>query len=737
MRSILRQQDQPRLLHRLPSQRQSMQASSYFPLDNVLDVSYLDSSLPNSRECDFYTNPTILSRLILHQKYEAAMRRSSTHSEEARTWVVVRRQTSPASSVSNQAATPSSPAKTTSQRSNVTSLSSLSEDDVNNTTLSSNRNGDVDCEYYSCRQLPIHMACGNLFRVVDPALKAQLEKLIATLVVAFPEACSQRDHQHRMPLHEAIWYRAGPETISALLIAYPDAVSMRDKYGRYPMALNECRDSPYRTQIRHMLLQGRDFWNTARTEAKLRLKHRTVPADLQSVASQSVLAASVTSTDDNSMYTRGDSVRQGRAGPGYQQLSPTITGCGEYKLTITSWSQLEHRTNTLEEKLAESMQENYETGKEATKLRVSKAKFQAKYDVLMGTGLGKQIELLQNEKIALEVQVRDLQQLAPLAEVRSFPLNQDHPMDKLVPQNIVLHCQPEVTVDVELQVLREENVRLKAGMGLLSQKHKDYQRRLDFAESLLDDMEDPEDFPFFDDNATDYSTIFTISTGTPKEKRIHTPRRPEPEKRVLSPALQQVRPKSAMKNFMPVEDVSQNKPSFMDPLDPSLLEMSREDDLESILKGAQEYFDKSSGLTRRLADSMSLPTSRMTSQITLPSILEKPDGQSSRDSRSGSFNSGQFSTEEKESALDDEIIESSLHTAIADSDNLTVLLQETARLYSALPRDASIPPSLSPNVSDVTLQLARMELEHGSVNFEDLLAEAAQIYSGSSNVSHF
>jgi hypothetical protein len=192
-----------------------------------------------------------------------------------------------------------------------------------------------------------------------------------------------------------------------------------------------------------------------------------------------------------------------------------------------------------------------------------------------------------------------------------------------------------------------------------------------------------------------------------------------------------------MKNFMPVEDVSQNKPSFMDPLDPSLLEMSREDDLESILKGAQEYFDKSSGLTRRLADSMSLPTSRMTSQITLPSILEKPDGQSSRDSRSGSFNSGQFSTEEKESALDDEIIESSLHTAIADSDNLTVLLQETARLYSALPRDASIPPSLSPNVSDVTLQLARMELEHGSVNFEDLLAEAAQIYSGSSNVSHF
>jgi len=74
MRAILEPKDQPRLLHRSTKKPFSPGGSKKSP-----------------RECDFYKNPTLSSRLILHQKYSAATRQLQQYPEEAAIWVCVKR----------------------------------------------------------------------------------------------------------------------------------------------------------------------------------------------------------------------------------------------------------------------------------------------------------------------------------------------------------------------------------------------------------------------------------------------------------------------------------------------------------------------------------------------------------------------------------------------------------------------------------------------------------------------
>jgi hypothetical protein len=233
--------------------------------------------------------------------------------------------------------------------------------------------------YYSLRQLPIHVACSNLFRHVDARLREQLEKLITHLVVVHPEGCLQVDHEGRLPLHEAIWHNCTAATVSILLMAAPATIHARDKYGKSPLELNLNRCAAItnfvgnsnsggsgsdheptipstgttagnmalslqqlqeQRRIHDLLQKGVQFWEHARQEAMLRMKHGgkppPVPSSSQgghnnssaalnaslhslgvkSVDSISVLAASSLNSEGSShtLWTADQSRDYGRAG---------------------------------------------------------------------------------------------------------------------------------------------------------------------------------------------------------------------------------------------------------------------------------------------------------------------------------------------------------------------------------------------------------------------------------------
>lgn len=271
-------------------------------------IDSLDGKVHALKQCDFYTNPTILSRLILNQKYSSALNRLKNHPEEASVWVCSKRNPFKGRELPNS-------------QLNVVSRPSMRR---------LNSKLDPQLLDYSIRQLPIHVACNSLFRC-SPQQKKEVERLITRLAVVYPDGCEKPDHNGKLPLHEAIWHNASPETLSVLLMASPSTLHERDKFGRAPMELNRCRSGQDKEQVKDMLLRGVAYWESARDEAVSLTKRNDDKDVLKSISMRLQKGASL--------------------GDMEQELVEPIT-----------WKKLEQRAIYLEQLLSEMYETNYEMG---------------------------------------------------------------------------------------------------------------------------------------------------------------------------------------------------------------------------------------------------------------------------------------------------------------------------------------------------------------------------------------
>jgi hypothetical protein len=315
-------------------------------------------------EVDFYKNPTVLSRMILFQKYANANKRCRDHPEEASVWVCAKRKSNVTQSISPfHGMFEKSRRRTSAQRGGgLTPRHPQSQQQP----------GYVhDENEYSLRQLPIHIACTSLAFSHDPVSRKELELLIVRLVVTYPDGCSEFDHGGKLPLHEAIWSNATPETTAMLLMASPASIDQRDKFGRTPMELNNRRSGGNKSEIRDMLNLGVPYWDHARQEAKLRLKSATIRPCDKSIASTSVMNTSQATIE--TLNTTA-SVNYDSA-PLPKDLATTRKPRIEIKseeITPTAWGQLERRVILLEQLLAEMCEKNYELSGVVEKLKKAK-----------------------------------------------------------------------------------------------------------------------------------------------------------------------------------------------------------------------------------------------------------------------------------------------------------------------------------------------------------------------------
>ena len=195
-------------------------------------------------EVDLAENPTTLCRLITHQYYERAIDRVNRRPKEAKTWLV--------SGV--------------------------------------------------YRFLPLHMACDSLERVKeDPETEQQVNDLITLLVVTYPDGCYAPDPLQRLPIHQALWHRADPETISILLMGYPEALHTRDHEDRNLMEICDEAGGTYETSVKELLCLDLEFWKKSAMEAKLRMKRSNIAWAGSEVESTDPLAAS--QVDLESVFT--------------------------------------------------------------------------------------------------------------------------------------------------------------------------------------------------------------------------------------------------------------------------------------------------------------------------------------------------------------------------------------------------------------------------------------------------
>lgn len=293
--------------------------------------------------CDFYANPTVLSRLILHQKYAAAMKRLSKHPMEASTWVCRAR------AKNDEGCRAPAPCRNAALRigrigprvgrHHLPPRSPKKVPPVYNP----HQERDGQLFSYSYRQLPIHSACQNLgLYNSDTAspLKTELENLIVRLILAYPAGCQHPDHVGRYPLHGAIRYAAPRlDVITLLLTAAPTILAVKDLTGCTPQETNrlvatKTAHTLQRQRIGKLLLKGRSFWEEVRHQAMRQSKRA---ADHETVWSDPLPAPLANQ----------------------QTVQPL------------AWSQLEQRCNVLEQLLTESIRQNH---------RVQRQLFQTQID---------------------------------------------------------------------------------------------------------------------------------------------------------------------------------------------------------------------------------------------------------------------------------------------------------------------------------------------------------------------
>ena len=226
--------------------------------------SSLSSSLEH--EVDFYQNPSVLGRLILTQQFHSAAKRLQNAPNEASIWLV----SSPDNIIN-----PSSSRKRPATRMGLLQRSD-SWPSPNNRYKGESNHRNIDATV-PIRQLPLHMACTCFLKTKNASAGEKLDMLIKRLVETYPQACSERDHRGRLPLHEAISWGASAESISIILMAYPEALQEKDYRGLFPQEVLLFRqrsgaNSKDLKEIDKLLRRVYQIWHQSRTEAILRLK---------------------------------------------------------------------------------------------------------------------------------------------------------------------------------------------------------------------------------------------------------------------------------------------------------------------------------------------------------------------------------------------------------------------------------------------------------------------------------
>jgi hypothetical protein len=493
MRSILDPKDQARLLHHRSPAHHKVSSPSLSQAPPAQPKSVKHEKKKRERECDFYINPTLTSRLILHQKYTAAIRRLQQHTSEASVWVCVKRKQTPV------------------PKSKVDDAAESNHDDDDS---------------YSMRQLPLHMACQDLARVgIEASNRAQLEELIAHLILAYPAACSKQDHSGCFPLHEAIWYTATPETVSHLLCGAPEIANTNDQYGRSCIYLNRhCRSRTPEDQARVqvMLQRGRAFWETALQEARLRLCHRNVPASSVSIDSMSVLATAADDNndydtdkdgDDSTIQTTNDAslaarTEQSASDDKIGMKSSTKNANTDYAQTLTpwSWSQLEQRAQRLEHLLAEALENYFKVSVAKSKLEVSQSETERKYRLLSASTGNDQLGHLEQENAQLK---RENQQLQELLQRNNLTLDEgttdSKPMNVSVRKDIMTEDMAAAEI---IKSLQEDKGKLEIKVDVLTRQNMDYERKLGYFEKVLESFSKSQQ-----ESEEDALTITSAATG--------------------------------------------------------------------------------------------------------------------------------------------------------------------------------------------------------------------------------
>lgn len=336
------------------------------------------------RQVDFYKNPTILSRLILNEKYASALKRLKNYPDEASTWVCSKRNPFKGKDIQSYIKRSQSSRRSLSSAQSIRRLNSKLDPKL------------LD---YSIRQLPIHVACSSLFRA-SSAQRADLELLITHLAVMNPDGCQQPDHEGKFPLHEAVWHNASPETISVLLMASPSMLHERDKYGRSPLELNRYRSGENKEQIKDMFHRGVAYWESARTEALMHTNKGTTG-------------------DEEGSILRSISKRLERGG-----------GDSDYDLVEpVTWKKLETRAKYLEQLLSSAYEKNYELGELVDSLSNEKMQLQDELNRLeyasglmrSAIDLSEEIDYLNKEISLLQEQLKEKEQ--PTSHRAEFDLD--------------------------------------------------------------------------------------------------------------------------------------------------------------------------------------------------------------------------------------------------------------------------------------------------------------------------
>jgi hypothetical protein len=371
-------------------------------------------------EVDFYRNPTILSRLILNQKYASAITRLRKKPSEASVWVCGKRKPRKGKSRVN---TP-----------------------------------------FSFRQLPIHFACTNLGRECDSRAQSTLNELITSLIVAYPAACREVDHKERLPLHEAISHGAMPETISMFLMAYPKSVHSPDKLGRTPKEINQYGTGECKKRVENMLSLDVDFWVQAHSEAILRLQHASPvrpSEDSQTIPSTSVLASSRADEESVSIPVEEDD--------GGDESD------GDNEIASIAWEQLEERAISLEQILTEMNEKNYELNQIIEVLSKGKLALIDKLDRLEESYLAKEVTRLQKENETLNQEVYKMELLVREVVAPLDPEGQK----RLLPLDVLQWTLSEESSRIEGQEsLARKNVLLQQQYADLSVSYHVMQDRI-------------------------------------------------------------------------------------------------------------------------------------------------------------------------------------------------------------------------------------------------------------------
>jgi hypothetical protein len=331
---------------------------------------------PTGLETDFFLQPTILSRLILNQKYGRAIQRVFEHSEETSTWLCAQHQ--------QQQQQPVSP-NARKHGESLPSWTSPTSNTANNVTTAGTTTT------HSIRQLPIHLACSNLCRTQDASAIALLNELISVLVFAYPDGAHTPDHRNIYPIQEAIWYGVAPETVAIFFMAKPESVLILDHQGRSLSDINQYRTGKGKEAIQLMIDRGVQFWKVARDEAALRLQHNnnSYPSENRSIDSESVLASP--NAEEETILTMEASV---------VQPPPSFY---ETHATPLAWDQLEQRAKATEQILTAVNEENFRLRQQLESLTNKSSHTH--------TELMKELKRLDRENSVLNEKIYQLEQL--------------------------------------------------------------------------------------------------------------------------------------------------------------------------------------------------------------------------------------------------------------------------------------------------------------------------------------